>query len=391
MSSNKLSTNRFDKYIPLFGRKNDNRVRLFLHALQRNALENMKKAGRSIIELKDVRFVNNTVPFHDEKRDKINIKDIVLNVDEKNVLIPKTTTEKQIYNVNNPKNIFYNPSTLESNSNSVTIQPKNNIINANIVGGAQEPEWLYAISQSPMEIKPFINNSHWDNAKDTLSLTYDNQHKHDDNYIHSEWVKFFGQFMLRIGDTDNNTPINVTNNILEIIKDLSGNKSPNSIEYFMQFIVQLLFSNFNSNKLYDILSWNDITSFKYNNINKIFYNFHLYNFIVKKNIKGEVTWFEDDESKFLTINNCLNAALGIPLYNLSGLSQNKPYDLLLSDKLYMLPQYNTVPSSDIVCTENNLNKLINYFRNYVKIFLYLIIQDLYELKCRNPTLNKNQI
>ena len=51
---------RYDKFIPLFGRDNDLRVRLWLHELQNVAEDKMKKAGRAYYKLEDIKFDSHT-------------------------------------------------------------------------------------------------------------------------------------------------------------------------------------------------------------------------------------------------------------------------------------------------------------------------------------------
>lgn len=414
MSSNKLPSNRFDKYIPLFGRKNDKRVRLFLHSLERFAKQNMKEDNRSQMILQDVRFVKKDVPLINTR--EVDLRSIVLNTSldqtplKNNIPITTSTIASNPNAEPVPGQLYVHSEKECKPSNSavidgiadnnlrlvgapggggaaalitalppaegyLSIQPKNNIANANINGGGQEPKWLYAISGDPNKSVPFINDNNWI-ENDTISLSYEsnpNQRNDDKINIHSEWVKFFGEFMLRIQNTDHKNANNINNNILNIIHELSGVKEVNSVEHFMQLVVQLLFYNFNGQyKLVnDILNWDSITTFKYNDTNIIFYNFHLYNFIVS-NDSNTASWFKNDKSRYLSINNCLNAALGIPFYPLSQPTHNKPYHILYGNKLYDLPQYNYEYYSDSLFDNEFIKLIKKYLKNKILSIIYTL-------------------
>jgi hypothetical protein len=381
MSSNKISPYRFDKYIPLFGRKNDNRVRLFLHTLEKVALQNMKNDSRSELELQDVRFITKKIPFYDKSQKYMDVKDflalnyikVINDVSDKSIPGKITMFTTEVEKVNKPtdessEGIVYNHAQSELGSdNLLTLQPT--------ISHNSSNKWEGAISQDPLKTNPFINDDNWNN-RDTLSLDPTSD-KFSQDSIHSEWVKFFGQFMLRIADSTEKKDETNKIEILSIINNLSGTKQTNSIEHFMQLVVKLLFKNLNGTheNLYIVSTWDKINKYTYEDVNNLFYNFHLYNFIVVSNLNHSAKWFKNDESRFLSITNCLNAAIGIPLYQLSEPGHNKPYHILTGNKLFEYPQYNyAFYSNSLIASSNNkilINLVINFCLFRFAKFLHL--------------------
>jgi hypothetical protein len=368
MSSNNLPSNRYDKYIPLFGRANDMRVRLFLHSLFKYAKDNMKNAGRTSMKIEDVRFVKYNLACFDIR--KYNLEELVLNIEHKPLETVQSGTFVDNNLSNGIKNELYIHAKMEYLDNPkpyYTMQPKNDITDTNA------PEWVFAISNEVNKTPPFINNE-WDkpDARD-LSFEKTTSSSNLENNIHSEWVKFFGEFLLRINSSSGND-----SSILNIIHSLSGIKEANSIEFFMQFVVQLLFDKFDKN-INDFNIWNQVNSYTYFNFNKIFYNFHLYNFLVKPNSSGNATWFYRTDSRFLSINNCLNAALGVPLFQLSQPKQNKPYDILCGNLFHFLPQYNSNFHGNSLYESKLLKEIKEKLKtNITDILGYIYLNTIYD-------------
>lgn len=373
MSSNILTSNKFDKYIPLFGRSNDRRVRLFLHNLEKIAAINRKARGGEILLLKDVRFINGDLDFDNTHTD---VKDMILS-DIKMNNPPNPVDNPSIEQANDT---FYNHANIEfenTHTNMISIQPE--VTDITLVGNQKLPEWTYAISSNPIKSEPFINNENW-NTKDNHNVDYESIRSTEMN-IHSEWIIFFGQFIIRISEKNDST-FKYKEEVLTILNELSGTKENNSTEHFMQYVVQLLFKNLNSSSttLHDVSLWSNITKFNYNNINNLFYKFHLYNFIVRLNNNNSISWFQNDNSKYLSITNCLNAALGIPLYQLTQPEHNKPYHILYGNNMYKYPQYNydmkfidLIKNDDSVILSEFIFNFITYQYTYLLVILRMII------------------
>jgi hypothetical protein len=245
---------RYDKYIPLFGRNNDYRVRLFLDALFTSAEKNSRDATD---------FVQNDIKFK------------------------------------------------------------------------------YRNNDDPYKQVPFTNSDDW-MQKDTISI---NPHGINvtNNAIHSEWVIFFGQFLLRISSKTNLDVIyNKDNVILNIIKGLSGSQKNKSIESLMQLLIQNIFLQITDSNGINILTtptnWSNASSFTVQSKENIFEILWMYNFITISNATGiinvrmmniarpaGVIGCNPSLGVLLHLSVCLNAALKLPLYTVV------PYNIIYNN------------------------------------------------------------